>query len=139
MQLIELPRRPGLYVVTLANDEPIPVQANRPGQAKACIAVTRANCKFGKTENLHRRRREYFRTFGEENVRFHVVAMFERPGAVEPLVAAILHRYRLRGRSNRLHEWLQGISAQEVEHAVLAALDASGLSFERPYSAAHTG
>lgn len=124
---IEL-RHPGVYVVTMTNDEPISVNADRPGRAELCIRVNRENCKFGKAQDLFRRRREYARTFkGAE--RFHPIATVSNPEVVETLVSMALDQYRIIGPTGRPNEWLQGVSAQYVHEVILEALVQSGQSY----------
>ena len=120
---------PGIYIVTLTNEHLISVNADRPAIAERCIKVNRDHCKFGKAVNLQTRRGNYFKTFGAEHVQFHPIAAITEPAVVESLVALHLLPYRMRGATGRLNEWLSGISALEVEAAVLAALESSGLNY----------
>lgn len=122
-------RGPGVYIVTLTNEHPISVNADRPGIAERCIKVTRANCKFGKALNLNTRRSNYFKTFGEKYVRFFPIAAVAEPHIVESRVATELLPFRIRGSTGRPNEWLAGVSPQAVEAIVLAALQESGLVF----------
>lgn len=111
---MQLPPLPGVYVVELLNEEPISVNANRPGIAVRCIKVTRANCKYGRAVNLARRQRDYHKTFGNQNVRFRFFAVTEQHAAVEALVGQRLAAYRVPGATGRANEWLQGIGAHNV-------------------------
>ena len=122
-------RGPGLYIVTLTNEHPISVNADRPAIAERCIKVTRDNCKFGKALNLNTRRSNYFKTFGEQYVRFFPIAAVAVPHVVESLVANELLPFRIRGSTGRPNEWLAGVSPSAVEAIVLAALASSGLDF----------
>jgi hypothetical protein len=120
---MQLPPLPGVYVVDLLNDHPISVNADRPAIAEKCIKVTRANCKYGQAKSLARRQRDYYKTFGQQHVRFRYFAVTEHYAAVEAAVGTRLVAYRLAGASGRLNEWLQGISSEEVEQVVRAAVD----------------
>jgi hypothetical protein len=102
----------------MLNDEPISVNADRPVISERCIKVTRLNCKYGQAVNLARRERDYYKTFGANNVRFRFFAATPHHSIIENLVGQRLIAYRMRGTSGRLNEWLQGISAQEVEAIV---------------------
>lgn len=119
----------GLYIVTLTNEHPISVNADRPAIAAGCFKVTRENCKFGCAVNLHRRRRDYFKTFGERYVQFHALASVNQPKHIETLVARQLIPHRIRGANGRLNEWLAGITPQEVEAVMLATLENSGFPY----------
>lgn len=122
-------RGPGLYIVTLTNEHPISVNADRPAIADRCIKVNRENCKFGKALDLRIRRGNYRKTFGEANVLFHPLAAIDDPRSVEALVAAELLPYRIRGLTGRPNEWLAGIAPSAVEAVVLDALKKSGLPY----------
>jgi Meiotically up-regulated gene 113 len=120
---MHLPPQPGVYVVELLNDHPISVNADRPAIAERCIKVTRANCKYGQAVNLARRQRDYFKTFGEQYVRFRYFAVTHHYAAIEAEVGARLVKYRLSGGTGRLNEWLERISPEEVEMVVRAAVE----------------
>ena len=119
----------GLYIVTLTNEHPISVNADRIAIADRCIKVTRENCKFGKALNLRTRRGNYFKTFGEEYVRFFPIAAVDEPRVVEARIAVALASYRIRGTTGRPNEWLSGISGQAVEDVILAQLKAAGVPY----------
>lgn len=122
----------GLYLVTLLNDEPIPVNAHDHRIADRCIRVNRLNCKVGVTRDLVRRRRDYERTFGAEYVTFQPYAVVDEDIAedAERIVLQQVHEYRVRGRTGRLNEWLVGIEPQQALHLALYALNASELEYE---------
>jgi hypothetical protein len=103
----------GIYIVTLKNDVPISANAHDPRVAGRAIAVTRANCKFGKARNLDARRKNYERTFRIENIRFFPIAEIEDIAGVERKVLARLRDFRVRGATGRKNEWLVGISPVE--------------------------
>ena len=67
----------GLYIVTLNNEYPISVNRQDPRIADKAIKVTNENCKFGKAKDLIARRKNYFKTFDEENVNFKPIALIE--------------------------------------------------------------
>lgn len=122
---------PGLYVVTLTNEHPISVNADRPAGAEGCIKVTRANCKFGKAENLSVRRRNYFKTFGEQFVCFHPLAALDNPASVEAQIGERLYAHRILGATGRPNEWLEGISPQRVEEIIFAVLEEAAVPYVR--------
>lgn len=119
---MQLPSLPGIYIVEMLNEQPISVNADRPTIADRCIKVTRANCKYGKAKNLARRRRQYYKTFGEHNVRFRFFTATEQHALVEALVGQRLAAYRIPGVTGRLNEWLQNITADEVEEVVKSVM-----------------
>lgn len=67
---MKLSPSPGIYIVTLNNDEPISVNANDARIVDKAIKVTRANIKVGKTQNLAARAKGYQKTFGAQNMKF---------------------------------------------------------------------
>ena len=113
----------GIYIVTLNNHEPISVNAQDPRVADKAIKVTKANCKFGKAQNLKGREKNYFKTFGEHNANFKPIARIEDFALAEKAVLARLDQYRIRGRTGRKNEWLEGISAEDVLGVVLSTLE----------------
>ena len=117
----------GIYIVTLNNSEPISVNANDPRIADKAIKVTKANCKFGRAKVLKGREKNYFKTFGENNVNFTPVALIEDFAYAEKAVLAKLDPYRIRGRTGRKNEWLEGISSQEVLQIVMHTLNEMGI------------
>jgi hypothetical protein len=121
----------GIYIVTLNNDAPISVNAHDPRVANRAIAVTRANCKFGKARNLAARKANYERTFGVDNVNFFPIAEVEDISTVERRVLSRLRDFRVRGVTGRKNEWLIGITPAEIEQAVIAILDEGGFHYRR--------
>ena len=113
----------GIYIVTLNNKEPISVNAQDSRIAHKTIKVTRANCKFGRAKVLKGREKNYFKTFGEHNVNFMPVALIENFAYAENAVLARLDQYRMRGRTGRKNEWLEGITAEQVLIIVLETLN----------------
>ena len=122
-----LPSSPGIYVVSLSNEEPISVNADR-AFADRCVFVTKANCKFGRAVNLARRYRDYFKTFGAQHVTFEVVALTENPALLEAAICARLANHRVRGQTGRANEWLVGITAGEVKQLILEIAATQGAS-----------
>jgi hypothetical protein len=121
----------GLYIVTLNNTAPISVNANDPRIAEKCIAVTSANCKFGKAKNLAGRGRSYEKVFGPENVNFFPIVALEHIALAERTVLTRLSQWRVRGKSGRKNEWLVGITPQQLEIIVFTALTEAGFVFRR--------
>jgi len=121
----------GIYIVTVNNIEPISVNANDPRIADKAIKVTKANCKFGRARSLKARERSYVRVFGEGNVTFMPIALMHDFALAEKAVLAKLDRYRMRGKSGRKNEWLEGIDAKAVLELVLHTLDDLGISYQK--------
>ena len=119
----------GLYVVALKNEEPISVNAHDPRIADQCIKVSFLNCKIGKAASLAGRERNYWKTFGSENVIFTPIAYLQDFAAAERVVLAHLTKWRIRGLTGRKNEWLVGIEPAEVQRIVLAVLAESGIPF----------
>lgn len=121
----------GLYLVTLNNDAPISANADDCRVAHRVIKVRKGNVKVGQAANLIRRCGNYARTFGRENLNFHILAYI--PGGksdldrVESVVLDSLAPHRLRGLSGRLTEWVAGVSASRVREIALKALRRSGV------------
>ena len=124
----------GLYIVTLNNEEPISVNAHDPRIAHRCIRVSRLNCKLGKAASLARRHANYIKTFGSQNVNFRPIALTDDIGRAERLVLVALRAWRMRGRTGRRNEWLEGIAPTEAERMALRALDDGGIGYALPVS-----
>jgi hypothetical protein len=122
-------RKSGLYIVALKNEHPVSVNAHDPRIADRCIKVSRLNCKVGKAASLAGRERNYWKTFGTENVIFTPIAYVEEFGAAERIALDRLSEWRVRGPTGRKNEWLAGIEPAEVERLVLRALAQSGIAF----------
>lgn len=126
----------GLYIVTLENIEPVAVNAHDARRADFCIRVNRDNCKVGKARDLAARRRNYWRTFGREQVCFRPFALLEEIERAEKIVLDVLSAWRVRGSTGRRNEWLAGISASGAERKALDALDAARIAY-RPWTGGH--
>ena len=55
---------PGLYIVTLNNEQLISSRADDKRAANTAVKVNRQNCKLAKAKNLLARRENYYKTFG---------------------------------------------------------------------------
>jgi len=129
----------GIYIVTLTNTHPISVNAQDQRMADRCIKVTCANCKVGKAKSFIARRRNYHKTFGADHVQFRPIAYTQDLQLAERVVLSALSKWRVRGHTRRLTEWLEGISAIDAEHLALAALQAAGIAFSMPLDEAQSG
>ena len=116
-----IPSTPGIYVVSLSNEHPISVNADR-AYADQCIFVTKSNCKFGRAQNLARRYRDYVKTFGVEYVTFEVMALTDNPASLEAALASRLITHRIRGTSGRMTEWLTGITVEALKQLIFEEL-----------------
>lgn len=104
----------GFYIVTLNNFEPIHVNAQDKRDQGRSITVTKENCKFGKAKDFEVRKKNYFKTFSEENVNFTPIVALEDIDQLEKDILSLLDEFRMRGRTGRKNEWLEGITFQEV-------------------------
>lgn len=122
------PKLPGIYIVTLNNIEPISVNAQDPRIADKCIKVDMRHCKIGKAKDLATRKRNYEKTFGPHNVNFvPLISIAEIDGA-ERIILSRLDSFRIRGKTGRRNEWLEGISADEAVCIVRSAIADLGFS-----------
>lgn len=124
----------GIYIVTLNNEEKISTQAHdRRYDNRNPLKVNKENRKFGKAENFNGREHQgYNRTFGEENVNFIPVVtvnISDLAGA-EKSVKNRLSKWRLRSPSNRITEWTQGISDNEMKEEIMLAIRELGIEHE---------
>ena len=123
----------GLYIVTLNNRELISVNRNDKRVADKAIKVNRQNCKVGKAMDFKNRERNYVRVFGEPNVNFYRIAGVgnaEELDKAEKMILDKLKPFRIKGRTGRLNEWLQGISPNEVERIMIDTLSESGVDYK---------
>jgi hypothetical protein len=128
---MQTPKSPGMYIVTLNNYEPISVNAHDPRIAEKAIKVTRANIKIGKAKSLLARSKNYEKTFGPGNVNFYPVAQTDEIEEVERAILAKVDEHRIRGRTGRKNEWLEGISPATALELLLQALKETGVSYRR--------
>lgn len=119
----------GIYMATLKNDVPIGVNAHDPRYADKCLLVSRGNVKVGKAKDFASRRKTYFKVFGEENIKFTPLVTLENIAEAERAVLRGLRNWQMR-HNRRLHEWLAGISPEEVERIVMEALANAGIDFK---------
>ena len=127
---MSIPDSPGLYIVTLNNEEPISVNAQDPRHADRAIRVTRANCKVGRAKSLAARARNYQKTFGPENVNFYPFALTVEIDAAERAILSALHQYRVRGRRGHPNEWLENILATDALSIAIRAVASLGIAHE---------
>ena len=120
----------GLYIVTLNNEMPISVNANDKRIAHRCIQVNKSNCKFGKAKCLHRRQKNYYKVFGEENTNYQPIVLLEEISLAEKLILKRLMDYRLRGQSGRLNEWLFNITKEQLILIIVSTLKENNITFE---------
>ena len=123
---------PGLYIVSLTNPHPLPV--NPPPRAGGAepISVTSTNCKFGRAHNFRFRELCYQRQFGAEHVTFRPIATVSSLDDLVALETKILGRLeplRVRGTTGRPTEWLKGISTSELEAVIVSTLQDAGCAF----------
>ena len=119
----------GLYIVTLNNEHPISVNAQDPRVAHKAIKVTKKNCKFGKAKALEGRRKNYYKTFGEDNVNYSPIVRMIDIEIAEKAILSKLNDHRIRGRTGRMNEWLEGKPNQVLEIAI-STLDELDIEYE---------
>lgn len=120
----------GLYITTLKNKEPISVNAQDKRIAHKAIKVTFENCKFGKAKNLDIRKKNYEKTFGVENVNFQPIATLLETELAEKEILSQLDVFRIRGRTGRKNEWLQGIEPEIVYSIAMKVLKELDLDYQ---------
>ncbi len=118
----------GIYVVKLFNEELMPadIDSRREGTV---IEVNKLNCKVGKTIDLNKRRKDYERVFGPENVCFCPVAELEEVDEAENHVLNRLEEYQVEGKTGISNEWLERITAEEVRDIILNVLDQNDFEY----------
>ena len=121
----------GIYIVTLNNDEPISVNSNDKRIAHKCLKANRSYCKFGKTENLRKRKNDYYKVFGKENVNFKPILSATEIFAIEKLLKNKLDIYRAISPLKRKTEWLQGIKGKELENLIIHTLENSDYQWSK--------
>jgi hypothetical protein len=118
----------GLYIVTLNNLEPISANADDKRVAHKSIKVNKENCKFGKAANLSNRRKNYYKTFGEENVNFQPVFSLSEIDVAEKEVLKQLRQFRQLSPSGYRTEWLCGVSPECIAKLAKTVLIRLGFS-----------
>lgn len=120
----------GLYIVTLNNEHPISVNAQDHRIAHKAIKVTKRNCKFGKAKVLEGRRKNYYKTFGEENVNYYPIVRMVDIEVAEKAILTKLNEHRMRGRTGRRNEWLEGIDPNQVLKIAINTLEELGAEYD---------
>lgn len=107
----------GIYVVELLKG---PFYSNaherRPGRQGTLLC--KGDVKFGKTENLESRYKNYLRTFGEGNFRFEPMIYTRNIDEIEKLIKLEVNKFRIMGIHNRRLEWLRGITITQLKRIV---------------------
>ena len=93
------------------------MQAIKEGRKPA--KVNRDNCKFGATEDLRRRWKDYCRTFKEKNIKFFSYVVILQFKKIEDELKAELSHHRVPGQNGRYTEWLKEIDPNEVVEKML--------------------
>jgi hypothetical protein len=120
-----------IYLVTLNSEIPISVKNDDLRHRENTIKVNFQNCKVGQTTNSEARKASYYKTFGEDNVNFNVIAFeVEKCKAVEASILKELDNHRIKGKTGRKNEWLENIGAREVERVINDHLFWSGVEYE---------
>lgn len=134
----KIPSASGIYFVRLRGDELISVNHNDPKRRDRCIFVNSDNSKYGKSQNLRSRHLAYLRTFSPERVIFDVLMVGGDISAMERSLAGHFKKYRMRGATNSLNEWLENIDPDTaLEQA--KAICSSGCDFKPQSTFEDTG
>lgn len=104
----------GVYIVSLNNEELISVNRGDKRVEDKCIKVNRDNYKAGKCIDFDKRKMNYYKTFGEENVNFRILYETTNYSEIEKKILSKLDTYRIKGNSGRKNEWLENISYDDV-------------------------
>lgn len=120
----------GLYVVTLNNSQLISANADDKRIAHKALKVNKENCKFGKAVNLEKRKHNYFKTFGQENINFTPIVALSEVDIAEKEILKQLYQYRLTSPSGYLTEWMKGVDADKIIDLVIETLNKLRLSYE---------
>jgi len=125
----DVPATSGIYFVRLLGEELISVNDHDAKRREHCIMVNLLNCKFGQAKDLRRRMRDYERTFRGRAV-FEVLCETTRSSELESDLKRHFALFRMRGKSGRQHEWLQGIAPKEaLERAKIICIRFSTAGF----------
>lgn len=112
------------------NKYPISVNAQDFRIAHKAIKVTKANCKFGKAKILEGRRKNYYKTFGEENVNYFPIVRMVDIEAAEKAILSKSNDHLMRGRTGRRNEWLEGIGPNQVFEIAISTLGELDIEYE---------
>lgn len=98
------------------------MNAQDPRVADKAIKVTKANCKVGKANILEARKMNYHKTFGIENVNFVPIARLSDIDTAEKAILDALDGHRMKGKTGRKNEWLEGIQPEDAIRIALTAI-----------------
>lgn len=121
----------GLYIVTLNNITPIPVNAHDSRRSHKSIKVNYLNCKFGKAKCLMKRKRNYEKTFGAENVNFYPFVFMQEFDVAEQIVLKELYSFRIKGLTGRRNEWLKDIDQETLYRVIYTVLKSHNFNLLR--------
>jgi hypothetical protein len=120
-------KEPGIYVVSLSNEEPISSQAGDSRNEVGAISVNKNNIKVGKARNLAAREKSYQKTFGADIVRFHPIALTSEQDVAEKVILRKLGPYRATNPSTGARvEWLENVTEAEAITMAVRALQDDG-------------
>ena len=127
-------REPGIYIVTLNNEEPISINSQDPRYADKVYMANCKNVKVGKAKSLRSRMHNYIQTFGKENVNFLPLVITKEINEAEKAVMKELDRFRVRNPvSNRKTEWLFGITKDQAIEIVITNILRSDINHSMIY------
>jgi len=119
---------PGIYIVRLLNDEPMPVTRD-PRYVDICARVNKSNIKVGKATNLARRMLDYWKEFDQENVKFEPLLKMSDIKDAEKEILRSLKQYRKTSPKGGKLEWLEGITYEHAKQIVFETLDRKGIKY----------
>jgi hypothetical protein len=88
------------------------------------------NVKIGKARDLCVRERDYWRTFGLDNVLFRVIAITSDIEAAETAILRSLKSYRKLSPKGARMDWLERISVDSAIAIAHQALSAAGIRYQ---------
>ena len=120
----------GIYVVTLNNKTPISINAQDPRYADKVYKANYKNVKVGKAKSLKSRMRNYFKTFGEENVNFLPIIITADIDKAENIIMKKLDDFRVRNPISKVKtEWLIGITRDRAIEIAVSNIYQSNITY----------
>ena len=108
----------GIYIVALLNETPLSSYGPDSRRKGAGALVNREHIKFGKTVDLLRRRRDYIKTFGAENIDFTSIIEGGDIDDIEHRIKLKVGHLRITSLKRRKLEWLHGIDKATLEEII---------------------
>jgi hypothetical protein len=116
---MSIPTCSGLYIVQPTNVEPICSYRGDKRREGSGTPIKVGCIKFGKAKNLDRRRKNYEKTFGNNNIFFIPIVYSSLSHEIEKAVKIQVKASRIRSPKNRPLEWLTDISFQTLKQQIV--------------------